>query len=507
MKSQLLSQLHRALLGAFTSDEFDELLATRLGVRADLLSPPGDMSARVFDVLQTAERAGWTTDLVRAAYEARPNHDDLSAIHRELGLDTLISVQHAGAPAAETSDARDARDEQRLSKPFLHIGLWRERLAAIESWVCRMEVGGDRSEKDMATGFLVGPDAIMTCHHVVADVVAGRRSPAAVRARFDYRMLTSGSTEGLVVRLHPTDWLIDATPPSPSEISQKEGRLPSPDELDHAVLRLARPIGREPLDPSAPSGPQRGWLRIPDAGPMIVRGMGLMIVHYPLGNPLQITIDTDAVTEVNKNRTRVRYTTNTVPGSGGAPCFNTEFELVAMHHRAVVDRSSRGYGEGIPVAAIRDRLVRVEKKRALGGEAPIGDKGRGGDARPPDPGLVKHLDDPQKDRFGGAAERKGRKLSVNLKDIGRTTFLFDVVASSTDGSLLEPPVIFHLHDSYAREKISIRRIRDDGSAVLEDVDSYGVYTIGAQVKDAAGNWTSLEFDLATLDLPSRFLSR
>jgi hypothetical protein len=41
--------------------------------------------------------------------------------------------------------------------------------------------------------------------------------------------------------------------------------------------------------------------------------------------------------------------------------------------------------------------------------------------------------------------------------------------------------------------------------VLEEVVSEGVYTIGAQVKDAGGRWVGLEFNLAKLrGLPKRF---
>ena len=34
----------------------------------------------------------------------------------------------------------------------------------------------------------------------------------------------------------------------------------------------------------------------------------------------------------NANNTRVRYRTNTEEGSSGAPCFDKDWELVALHH-------------------------------------------------------------------------------------------------------------------------------------------------------------------------------
>jgi hypothetical protein len=62
-----------------------------------------------------------------------------------------------------------------------------------------------------------------------------------------------------------------------------------------------------------------------------------------------------------------------------------------------------------------------------------------------------------------------------------------------------------LHDSYPKPVFWIRKVRDGSRAVLEEVRSYGVYTIGAQVKDAHGQWLGLEFSLSQLpDLPQRF---
>ncbi len=88
------------------------------------------------------------------------------------------------------------------------------------------------------------------------------------------------------------------------------------------------------------------------------------------------------------------------------------------------------------------------------------------------------------------------------------TFYFSLVVESIDGSVLEAPVIFHLHNSFPRSVVSIRRIIDGTHAVLSEWNAYGVFSIGVQVRNANGRWISLELDLAKLpDLPKRFLSR
>lgn len=127
---------------------------------------------------------------------------------------------------------------------------------------------------------------------------------------------------------------------------------------------------------------------------------------------------------------------------------------------------------------------------------------------PPRPGAVLHNDDCQKDRWGGIEKREGRVLEAVLGDVEEDDFDVTLSVRSIDDSPLEGPVIFHLHDTYPRQKIWIRKIRDSTRAVLEEVNAYGVYTVGAQVKTRNGLWTSLELDLATLPkLPRRFLDR
>lgn len=116
-------------------------------------------------------------------------------------------------------------------------------------------------------------------------------------------------------------------------------------------------------------------------------------------------------------------------------------------------------------------------------------------------------DDPQKGRWGGKSERDGRKVEgvLDKDDVSRHLFYFGLIVRSTDGSSLEGSVIFHLHDSYARSVVPIRRIRDRSWASLEEYSATGVFTVGVQVKKRSGGWTSLELDLAKLrNLPLRF---
>ena len=128
--------------------------------------------------------------------------------------------------------------------------------------------------------------------------------------------------------------------------------------------------------------------------------------------------------------------------------------------------------------------------------------------KPPEPGPITVHGDLQMGRWGGSPDRDGRRLSAVLGEVRQNLFFVDLMVESTDGSPLDGPVLFHLHDTYPRHIIHIRRIRDGKRAILEEVSATGIYTVGAQVRAGDRRWTSLELDLATLpNLPSRFLSR
>jgi len=124
--------------------------------------------------------------------------------------------------------------------------------------------------------------------------------------------------------------------------------------------------------------------------------------------------------------------------------------------------------------------------------------------RPPEPGPDK--EDPQRGRWGGKSEDGGRALNAVLESTREDIFYFSLIVDSIDGSELEAPVVFHLHDSYPKSIIHIRRIEEGRRAKLYDWESYGVFSVGVQVKDRAGKWTTLELDLRSLPgLPPRFL--
>jgi hypothetical protein len=309
--------------------------------------------------------------LISEARQHAIEEEKLRALER-FGLAPKVNLQRAGRaqlPAATL--ATDGGFEKTIKQylPMLNVGLWRERLFKIEGRVCRVEVGNGT----MGTGFLVGPDALLTNYHVLRAVIENPSSAHAVRFRFDYQVLANGiESQGVLASLHPTCWDIDYSLYTDAEAKNKpDEATPTADQLDYALVKLDRAIGNQPLNPAAPGDSVRGWISMPTTAPAISLDMPILILQHPHAEPLKLALDTEGVLKVYDNGTRVRYATNTESGSSGSPCFDINWNLIALHHYGdPAFNHQPTYNQGIPINMIRDRLKREGKDGALGGTPP-----------------------------------------------------------------------------------------------------------------------------------------
>ena len=74
-----VDELQQALLAAFNEDELRQLVRTYLGRNLDELVPAGSLAARVFSLIQWAERKDLTPELIDAARQANPTNHRLQA--------------------------------------------------------------------------------------------------------------------------------------------------------------------------------------------------------------------------------------------------------------------------------------------------------------------------------------------------------------------------------------------------------------------------------------------
>lgn len=229
--------------------------------------------------------------------------------------------------------------------------------------ICKISMGND----DFGTGFLIGPDLVLTNYHVMQQAISGMRSPEDVRLTFDFRREKGQELSGPRVKLaiagasdaNPTPWLIDSSPMTEDE---RQGRAADIDQatsdefLDFALCRIDVAIG----DDNGPHGGPRGHFSLYPPGPefAFTKGTALTVIGHPtspenplVSRPQVFAIEPDSVIAVNPSKTRVRYRTNTLKGSSGSPVLSPAWQLVALHHYG----KRLQYNQGIPIAAIAKR--------------------------------------------------------------------------------------------------------------------------------------------------------
>jgi V8-like Glu-specific endopeptidase len=176
--------------------------------------------------------------------------------------------------------------------------------------VARVHIRGERGEAlGYGTGFLVSPRLLLTNQHVLPSPAHARRS----LVEFNYQESATGEIRASkVFPLAPEEFFLSDT------------------ELDYSLVALAPHPGLAAY----------GWLPlIADTGKLLV-GESVNIIQHPNGEPKQLAIRHNQV--VDELELFLHYQTDTDPGSSGAPVFNDQWEVVALHHSGVPKRNGQG---------------------------------------------------------------------------------------------------------------------------------------------------------------------
>jgi hypothetical protein len=347
--------LREAIIAAFTPQTLDMLLQLPPLEKDPLhvLVPPGPFRYQVFELVNLSQMEGWTDRLVKAVQQAKPDSPRIKTLMSDL---SFIEVKSSDRSLLVGESLERTVRERGGVEDFV---LWADKLAELRGKVCRIEDPRD-PRNALGTGFLVGPDLLLTNYHVVEmyiDVIdptiARIRDTAELRCRFDYAVDATGERAGTLKQFAPgSGWLIDYSKYSGVDPGDRGG-APQPTELDYALLRLAEPAGEAP----APAGAgKRGWIPMSTVPPSLQAKDILFIVQHPKGDPLKLAVG--AVLERNPNGTRVRYDANTDGGSSGSPCFDVKLNLVAIHHAGDPDwKRAAEYNQGIPIERVIGHLA------------------------------------------------------------------------------------------------------------------------------------------------------
>lgn len=213
---------------------------------------------------------------------------------------------------------------------FQDVGVWISKLDQIRRAVCRIESGPDDDGRNgFGTGFLVGPDLILTNWHVAESFWGGEKEIVAkARARFGYETNAAGNgSRDEEYGLSP-DWSL---------------RFSKTEDRDFALLRLDRPATM------GGDGKPRVPLKLRDQYEFEA-SEPLLILQHPRAQPLKLAIGAFDPRADGRDQF-FWHKVNTEPGSSGAPCLNHNLEVVGVHHYGEVERN-----RGVKAAEIASRI-------------------------------------------------------------------------------------------------------------------------------------------------------
>jgi hypothetical protein len=309
-------ELREALVDAFpTVDAFKMVVADALDTYLSEISRTHvPLEVMVFDAIEFAERCGRLSELVLGALSANSLNPRLRAV-----------AQRFEFPEALAGELERFTRSMVSSPSPEH---WLNQVRRLQRAVCRIEPqSATVSLNGYATGFLVSSDIVMTCDYVVEEFWGDEPKAAAVRFRFDLHNETSGmDNPGVEYSLHPTAW----------RVFKSDDRA-----IPVALVRLAEWAG---------DGGLRCGLTAAERRPNPFEP--IILFHHGTAGPLKLAFGAvvpDSAPDVGN--TSIAYKVNTEPGSGGAPCFNSELKVAAIHHSL-----STSVSYGIEISAVRDHL-------------------------------------------------------------------------------------------------------------------------------------------------------
>ena len=200
------------------------------------------------------------------------------------------------------------------------------------------------------TGFLVGPDLLLTAAHVIDS----RRWPPVplpeAWAVFDYDAEPGHSMAESGVRRPVIEFITASLPTDAETAATPADWNAAADHLDFALLRLgsAVPPEREPAT-------SRGVYRLDRTAYDFPASPVLFILQHPFGQFQKLSWIRKAPVG-NRLGTRIRYGGNTLPGSSGSPVVDVRGRLIALHHYSESSKYSK-VNQAVPISVIADALL------------------------------------------------------------------------------------------------------------------------------------------------------
>jgi V8-like Glu-specific endopeptidase len=224
----------------------------------------------------------------------------------------VMAGEVAGMPAALALE-RFLGTNDLMGVAFLEEGLRVARTIA-RIWV---NVSSGRPT-GYGTGFMVSPQLMITNHHVLGNAATARSS----LTEFDYQRRGDGTLSTSTVFTFEPHVFFYAN-----------------QELDYAVVavRGTSNNGRVLAD--------FGYNLLSEEEGKAIAAQWANIVQHPGGEPKQVSLRENRIVDVLPNF--LHYKSDTAPGSSGAAVYNDRWEIVALHHSGVYEKTEDGRPKAI----------------------------------------------------------------------------------------------------------------------------------------------------------------
>ena len=324
-------RLHKALLQAYpATGDLAMMLGLLNGSVYDDFTAEAARKIEYFNLIVQIDALGWIADFVAGAAEDRPDH---------AGLQVLAGELAAGPPLRSFTDEEDAKKQSALQRivregqPDDDAAHLLDAIARTSAAVCVI----DWQDQPQGTGFLVGPDLVLTNWHVTRPLEG--KATGELSVRFGFRRDLDGTLAVGTRHGFAAQWLMRSRPYDKTDETVDPDDVPDAQALDYALIALA----------AAPAGIQP--LTLDPAAPLPAPGTDLVMIQHPSGAPQKISFG--RVTAHAGAGRRLRYDVNTKPGSSGSPILNHRGDLVGLHHAGDPNFAQLAqYNQGIPIALI-----------------------------------------------------------------------------------------------------------------------------------------------------------
>jgi len=322
--SPWLSNLNDVLADLYPTVEESRRIVECAGMQPRLIRFDPSSLVNWFTILKETDKShgnkpGHPTKayaIIDCALKDRPDHDILLALKRDeppavKGPDLTWEAP----PDPDHLEKIIGKQSTLLPINFLEIGMTRARSVA------RIV----RKDGASGTGFLIGGGWLITNNHVLPDA----QTATGANAEFNYQA-TVDDLDAAVTR-YPVD----------------PARFYTSVENDWAVVGI-----------DAAAETAWGTLKLERVETAVDAFVN--IIQHPGGGPKRIGLYHNTVVYAGKGR--VQYLTDTLPGSSGAPVFNDQWQVVALHHSGGMiqepgKKKSFYRNEGIAVTTLLDDLA------------------------------------------------------------------------------------------------------------------------------------------------------